>query len=81
MPYLGMGIVWVFSNTGALTGIFKRILVPKWGLNRHFKKRSTKRRLTTTTLKTSSALFPVKAVLMAALTKNRYKTVALVATR
>jgi len=32
-----------------------------------------------TTLKTSSAIFPVKAVVMAALTNNKYQTVALVA--
>jgi len=39
-------------------------------LNRYFKKKSTKRRLTMTTLKTSSTIFPVKVVLIAALIKK-----------
>jgi len=66
VSWLGMGIVFISSFRYRC-------------LNRYFKKRSTKQGLKMRTLKTSSAIFTVKAVLKATLTKNGYQTVALVA--
>jgi len=69
-----MGMVWVFSDTGAKPVLLKRYRC----LNRHLKKKSKKRQLTMTTLKISSAIFPVIAVHMAHCHKTD-STVALVA--